>query len=76
MPSSEFLVADRWPVTSVISHWRSGSKIQNEAFLRQHPLNAIYSAPSMKRRYEVWFVREAIRLKWGIAGVTAGGNAR
>jgi len=25
--------------------------------LRYHPLNAVYAAPSMKRRYEVWFVR-------------------
>jgi hypothetical protein len=25
--------------------------------LRQHPLNAVYTAPTMKRRYEVWFLR-------------------
>jgi hypothetical protein len=25
--------------------------------MRQHPLNAAYSAPTMKRRYEVWFLR-------------------
>ena len=25
--------------------------------MRQHPLNAVYSAPTMKRRYEVWFLR-------------------
>ncbi len=25
--------------------------------MRQHPLNAVYTAPTMKRRYEVWFLR-------------------
>jgi hypothetical protein len=28
--------------------------------MRHHPLNAVYTAPSMKRRYEVWFLRIAL----------------
>ena len=28
--------------------------------MRHHPLNAVYTSPSMKRRYEVWFLRFAL----------------